>query len=101
MNKAYIDFVCKDGGTEYDVEGIPCCPKCGAKAYISKDVVDGFYFGWSVGCPRFCHNDSIHNTDSNTPEDKLYAIHYLNSREECIDKWKIRVKSLKECNDGR
>jgi hypothetical protein len=30
------------------------CPICGSKAYISKDIVDGFYFGWSVGCPRFC-----------------------------------------------
>ena len=27
------------------------CPICGAKAFVEKDVVDGFYFGWSVGCP--------------------------------------------------
>ena len=38
------------------------CPRCGTKAYLSRDVVDGFYFGWSAGCPRYCHYDGIHGT---------------------------------------
>ena len=25
------------------------CPICGSKAYIHKDIVDGHYYGWSVG----------------------------------------------------
>ena len=93
---AYITRTHDYEPTEYDVDEIPCCPKCGSKAYISKDVVDGFYFGWSVGCPRFCHNDGIHGTTSDTLEEDLYSIHYLNSREECVSKWKERVKHLVE-----
>lgn len=92
----HITRIHKEEPTEYDVNEIPRCPKCGSKAFISKDVVDGFYFGWSVGCPRFCHNDGIHNTTQDTPEEDLYTIHNLNSREECIKKWNERVKHLKE-----
>lgn len=92
----YLDRVHKEEPTEYDVEEIPCCPKCGSKAYISKDIVDGFYFGWSVGCPRFRHDDGIHGTTPETDENDLYTIHFLDSREECIEKWKERVKHLKE-----
>jgi hypothetical protein len=36
------------------------CPICGAKAFVKHDVVDGFEFGWSVGCPRFCRDDGVH-----------------------------------------
>lgn len=67
------------------------CPICGSKAYISKDIVDGFYFGWSVGCPRFCLNDGIHGIDENTPQEKHLSIHYLNSAKECVEKWNTKV----------
>ena len=36
------------------------CPICGAKAFVQHDVVDGFDFGWSVGCPRACIADGVH-----------------------------------------
>lgn len=67
------------------------CPICGAKAYISKDIVDGFYFGWSVGCPRFCFNDGIHGIDENAPKEKHLSIFCLNSANECVEKWNRKV----------
>lgn len=92
----HITRVHEEKPTEFNVDTIPECPKCGSKAFISKDVVDGFYFGWSVGCPRFCHNDWIHGTDIQTPEQDTYAIYNLGSREECIKKWNERVEHLKK-----
>lgn len=52
--KGYILIAREDDNTDYSEKDMPKCPICGAKPYISKDIVDGFYFGWSVGCPRFC-----------------------------------------------
>lgn len=63
------------------------CPICGAKAFLSKDIVDGFYFGWSVGCPRFCLNDGIHGIDENAPREKYLSIFNLDSANECVEKW--------------
>lgn len=68
------------------------CPICGAKAYISKDIVEGYYFGWSVGCPRFCLNDGIHGIDENTPTEKHLSIMYLDSAKECVERWNKKVK---------
>lgn len=72
------------------------CPVCGSKAFISKDIVDGFYFGWSVGCPRFCLNDGIHGIDENTPAEKHLTIFYLSSSAECVKKWNDKVKNYFE-----
>ena len=92
----HILRVKKEQPEELNIEELSKCPKCGSKAFVSRDIVDGFYFGWSVGCPRFCHNDGIHGTDMQTPEQDTYAIHNLNSREECIKKWNERVRHLKK-----
>lgn len=51
------------------MEELKPCPRCGAKAYLSRDVADGFYFGWSAGCPRYCHYDGIHGTTIDTAEE--------------------------------
>ena len=67
------------------------CPRCGTKAYLSRDVVDGFYFGWSAGCPRYCHYDGIHGTTIDTSEEDCYAVHGANSKEEAIEIWNNRV----------
>ena len=72
------------------------CPICGSKAYSSKDIVDGFYFGWSVGCPRFCINDGIHNIDQDTPEEKHLSVFGLNSAEECVKYWNEKVKNYEK-----
>lgn len=68
------------------------CPRCGTKAYLSRDVVDGFYFGWSAGCPRYCHYDGIHGTTIDTSEEDCYAVHGANSKEEAIEIWNNRVE---------
>ena len=69
------------------MEELKPCPRCGAKAYLSRDMADGFYFGWSAGCPRYCHYDGIHGTTIDTAED---------SKEEAVEKWNNRVEHLKE-----
>lgn len=77
----------KPDNTDYATGEMPQCPICGAKPYISKDIVNGFYFGWSVGCPRYYINDRVHGN----PERPLTCFN-LNSKKECIDWWKRRVK---------
>lgn len=76
------------------------CPICGSKAYISKDIVDGFYFGWSVGCPRFCLNDGIHGIDENAPKEKHLSIHNLNSANECVEEWNRKADKFAEGSDS-
>lgn len=71
------------------------CPICGTPAYISKDIVDGFDFGWSVGCPKFCFNDGIHNIDENSPEDEHLSIFLLGSALECVTEWNKKVEYIK------
>lgn len=69
------------------------CPICGAKAFVQRDIVDGFDFGYSVGCPRACIADGIHGF--NTPETFRQArltFFNLRSREEAIGVWNKRVK---------
>lgn len=70
-------------------ELIPC-PLCGAKAFVSKDVVDGFYFGWSVGCPRACINDRTHKLGEEEFKKAKLIFHGLDSKEEAIKKWNER-----------
>lgn len=72
---------------DYSEKDMPLCPICGAKPYISKGIVDGFYFGWSVGCPRFYLNDGIHGITEETPRHLLLCRFHLNSKEECIKAW--------------
>ena len=80
------------------MERLKPCPRCGTKAYVSRDVADGFYFGWSAGCPRYCHNDGIHGTTIHTSEKDCYAIRGANSKEEAIKHWNKRVEHLKKTN---
>ena len=76
------------------------CPVCGAKIFCSKDVVDGFYFGWSIGCPRYCNNDGIHGHDMNTPEEERLTIFYCDSKEDAIKKWRKRMLTLGYDSEG-
>jgi hypothetical protein len=76
------------------------CPICGSEAFISKDIVDGFYFGWSVGCPRFCLNDGIHGIDENAPREKYLSIFNLDSANECVEKWNRRADGYSEGSDS-
>ena len=75
---------------ELDNKELPRCPICGSKAFISKDVVDGFYFGWSVGCPRACINDKVHKLNEEEFNKARLVFFCLNSKEEAIKAWKDR-----------
>lgn len=72
------------------------CPICGAKAFLSKDIVDGFDFGYSVGCPRFRSEDGIHGWKIGDSDERKMTIFYCNSRQEAINKWNYKVKKIKE-----
>lgn len=73
------------------------CPICGAKAFVSNDVVDGFWFGWSVGCPRYCLSDGIHGIDYDAPDGEHekhgYTGFNYSSKERAIEAWNDRVES--------
>ena len=67
------------------------CPMCGANAFVSCDIVDGFFFGWSVGCPRAKIKDGIHGLDDYDSFQKAELTMFnLASKEECIEKWNKR-----------
>ena len=69
------------------------CPICGSKAFLERDTVDGFYFGWSVGCPRAKIKDGIHGFDNYESFQKAELTMFnLNSAEECIERWNQRCK---------
>jgi hypothetical protein len=51
------------------------------------DIVDGFEFGWSAGCPRFKLNDGIHDIDENAPVEKRPRVMYCLSKQDAIEKW--------------
>lgn len=100
MADIFIDFIHDPDLKDYATDDIPPCPKCGAKAFVNHDVVDGFDFGYSCGCPRFRHEDGVHGTNFDTPDEDTYTIFCLPSKEAAYKAWRKRVKHLKgEDND--
>ena len=71
------------------------CPICGGKAYVMHDVADGFEFGWSAGCARFCICDVIHDMDETTPEADLPRVMYCNTKTAAIEAWNRKADSIK------
>ena len=68
------------------------CPVCGAKAFISRDVIDGFDFGWSVGCPRFCIVDGVHGIDTREDAEKCGLTGFgFFSKNEATEWWNGRT----------
>lgn len=68
------------------------CPVCGRKAFVSHDIVDGFEFGWSAGCPTFKINDGVHGVTEDTPIEERPIVFSMLSREIAIKKWNEKVK---------
>lgn len=67
------------------------CPICGRKAFISRDIVDGFDFGWSVGCPVARIGDKYHGlNDTESFHKARLVMHYLNSKQDAIEAWNRR-----------
>ena len=69
------------------------CPICGAKAFVSHDVVDGFEFGWSVGCPRACIADGVHGfSDSKSFRKARLTMFGFNDKRNAIVAWNNRCE---------
>lgn len=96
--KVHIDRIENSDTKDYGNQKLPKCPICGKKAFIHRDIVDGFYFGWSVGCPAYCNNDGVHGHDENTPDELRLRRFYLDSKEECERWWVSRCAM--EGNNG-
>ena len=77
---------------EVDSTDLMPCPLCGRKAFIKKWVVDGFYFGWSVGCPVARINDRVHKLNEEELKKARITFHGLNSKEEAFKVWNERCK---------
>lgn len=72
------------------------CPVCGAKAFLRKDIVDGFFMGYSVGCPRYYVGDGIHGIDSHdVDESKHYTFFGCYPKDEAIEAWNRRADNGK------
>ena len=68
------------------------CPKCGSKAFISRDTIHGFFMGYSVGCPRYCIGDGIHGVSSYEEHcERPYALHSFTTKQEAIEAWDRRA----------
>lgn len=69
------------------------CPVCGAKAYIARMAPDGFFMGYSAGCPRFCIGDGIHGIENyEDAEARGYAVHGCLTKAEAIAAWNWRAE---------
>ena len=64
---------------------MPPCPICGKKAFLFHDIVDGFDFGYSGGCPSFCLNDGVHGISESYDPEAPKVDGY--SAKEAFDKW--------------
>ena len=69
------------------------CPICGAKAFISHDVIDGFNCGWEVGCPDARIGDEVHgcNDYDSFKKARLHFM-FVHSRDQAIKLWNDRCK---------
>lgn len=47
MADVFIDYYYEPDLKDYATDDMPPCPKCGAKAFVSHDIVDGFDMGYS------------------------------------------------------
>ena len=69
------------------------CPICGSPAFVAHDVVDGFEFGWSVGCPRACIDDTVHKLGEKEFHEARLVMFNFTTKKEAIDAWNRRVNN--------
>jgi len=78
-------------------EKLPPCPICGKKAILDHDVVNGYDFGYSVGCTAFRINDGVHgfNDFNDIYNQKMPSFHGCDTKEEAFEKWVNYCKRFK------
>lgn len=88
-----IHIDCKDTGPSavMPTDNLPPCPVCGATAYLSRDVIDGFFMGFSAGCPHYCLYDGVHGHTFDTPEEDRLSRSEFSSAGEAVAWWKERA----------
>lgn len=70
------------------------CPVCGAKAFIHKDVYEGYFYGWSVGCPRACIGDRTHRIkDHDEFHNARLTMFGFDSKRQAVEAWNRRSKN--------
>ena len=68
------------------------CPICGRKAFLHKDVADGAFYGYSVGCPRASVNDRIHKLGEKDFKEARIVMHLFGTKEEAVKAWNERCE---------
>lgn len=81
----------EENAEDTGLELLPC-PVCGAKAYVRRMAPDGFFMGYSAGCPRFCIGDGIHGIETyEEAQERAYAVHGCFTKEHAIAAWNRRA----------
>lgn len=66
------------------MKGLRNYPICGAEAVVLRNEPDGFFMGYSSGCPRYRLNDGVHA--------KKMFFHNVATKEKAIEKWNEYVE---------
>lgn len=74
------------------------CPICGSPAFVMHDVVDGFEFGYSVGCPRACIDDPVHKLGEEDFINAKLVMHGFITKQAAIKAWNKRASC--SCDGG-
>lgn len=78
-------------------KGLSKCPLCGGRAFVMHAVVDGFEFGWSIGCERACIGDKHHKlNDYESFWQAKIVFHNLRSKEYAIEVWERRCREQEQ-----
>ena len=97
-NTVFIDSCIADDNDSETMkksrEKLPPCPICGQKAFLDHDIVDGFDFGYSAGCPSFCLNDGIHGIKDIKDPRAPRSVGY--SKRQVVAKWIAYCRRMKE-----
>ena len=75
------------------MEKLKHCPLCGSPAFVHHDIVDGFGFGWSVGCPRACIDDPVHKLNEGEFEKARLVMFHFTTKQAAIEAWNRRAKT--------
>lgn len=74
------------------MDKLKSCPLCGSPAFVFHDIVDGFEFGWSVGCPRARIDDPVHKLNEEDFKKARLVMHHFLTKQQAVEAWNSRVE---------